>query len=189
MRIEPTDGFFGEDMIVFEGLHRGGFISRGFEVTAPDLENADPVHHNAIERDLIALLSMLRPEWRLQVQWTNDSDYRKPLQRYREDTVKYSTNEWSTRQRNERFVRYSRLMDSGELRRERLRLYFTMPVDSAAMGQKAGRLTREALLGAYAEQFRQTGQFLLALFGGSGGQVRPLTDADHFLHYLEFLNP
>src|SRR4051812_36454873 len=189
MRVEPTDGFFGEDMIVFEGLHRGGFISRGFEVTAPDLENADPVHHNTLEADLVALLSILKPEWRMQVQWTNDSDFRKPLQRYREDTVKYSTNEWSTRQRNERFVRYSRLVENGELRRERLRLYFTMPVDSPAIGPKAGRLTRDALLGAYGEQFRQAGQFLLALFGGSGGQVRPMTDADHFLHYLEFLNP
>ena len=48
MRVEPTDGYFGEDMIVFEGLHRGGFVSRGFEITAPDLEQADPVHHNAL---------------------------------------------------------------------------------------------------------------------------------------------
>ena len=29
MRTEPADGFFGEDMIVFEGLHRGGFVARG----------------------------------------------------------------------------------------------------------------------------------------------------------------
>jgi len=189
MRVEPADGYFGEDMIVFEGLHRGGFISRGFEVVAPDLENADPVHHNALESDLVALLSALKPGWRMQVQWTSDSDFRRPLQRYREDTVRFSTNAWSTRQRNERFVRYSRLVDESALRRERLRLYFTMPVDADAIGRKAGRLTNEALLGAYAEQFKQTGQFLQALFGGSGGQVRPLTDADHFLHYLEFLNP
>jgi len=189
MRVEPTDGFFGEDMIVFEGLHRGGFISRGFEVTPADLENADPVHHNALESDLVALLSVLKPDWRMQVQWTNDSDFRRPLQRYREDTIKFSTNEWSTRQRNERFVRYSRLVDEGALRRERLRLYFTMPVDANAIGRQAGRLTNEALLGAYAEQFKQLGQFLQALFGGSGGQVRPMTDGDHFLHYLEFLNP
>jgi hypothetical protein len=189
MRVEPTDGFLGEDMIVFEGLHRGGYISRRFEVTAPDLENADPVHHNTLEFDLVALLSILKPEWRMQVQWTNDSDFRKPLQRYREDTIKHSTNEWSTRQRNERFVRYSRLVDEGALRRERLRLYFTMPVDAEVIGRKSSRLTNEALLGAYAEQFKQTGQFLQALFGGSGGQVRPMGDADHFLHYLEFLNP
>ena len=189
MRVEPVDGFLGEDMIVFEGLHRGGYIARGFEVIAPDLEHADPVHHNAFESDLVALLSVLKPEWRMQVQWTTDSDYSQALKRYREDTDRLSTNPWSTRQRNERYVRYSRLMEEGSLRRERLRLYFTMPVDAQLVGQKPGRWTSEALLGAYAEQFRQTGHFLQALFAGSGGQVRPMTDADHFLHYLEFLNP
>ena len=189
MRCEPVDGYFGEDMIVFEGLHRGGYVSRGFEITAPDLEQADPVHHNAFESDLIALLSSLKPEWRMQVQWTNDSDFRKPLQRYREETVRHSTNAWSTRQRNERFVRYSRLVDEGALRRERLRVYFTIPVDADAMGPAAGKLTSEALLNAYREQFKQMGQFLQSLFGGSGGQVRPMRDIDHFLHYLEFLNP
>lgn len=189
MRVEAPDGFFGEDMIVFEGLHRGGHISRGFEVVAPDLEQADPVHHNAFESDLVALLSMLKPSWRMQVQWTIDSNYRNALQRYRDDTVKFSTNAWSTRQRNERFVRYSRLAEEGVLRRERLRLYFTMPVDAGALGQKGGRISSEALLGAYREQFSQAGQFLQALFGGSGAQVHPMTDADHFLHYLEFLNP
>lgn len=189
MRTDPPDGYFGEDLIVFEGLHRGGFVSRGFEVVPPDLEQADPVHHNAFESDLVALLSVLKPGWRLQVQWTNDSDFRRPLQRYREDTIKHSTNEWSTRQRNERFVRYWRQVEEGALRRERLRLYFTTPVDAAALGQKSGRLTHEALLSAYAEQFNQLGQFMQALFGGGGGRVRPMADADHFLHYLEFLNP
>ena len=61
MRIEPPDGYFGENLIVFEGLHRGGFISRGFEVVPPDLEQADPVHHNAFESALVALLSVLKP--------------------------------------------------------------------------------------------------------------------------------
>lgn len=189
MRVEPVDGFFGEDMIVFEGLHRGGFVSRGFEVIAADLEQADPVHHNAFESDLVALLAVLKPDWRMQVQWTTDSDYRKALHRYRDDTLNHSTNEWSTRQRNERYVRYVRLMEQGALRRERLRLYFTMPVDAEITGKRPGRLNNAALLSAYAEQFKQTGQFLQSLFSGSGSQVRALTDADHFLHYLEFLNP
>ncbi|MDX2187169.1 MAG: hypothetical protein SFV32_09570 [Opitutaceae bacterium] len=188
MRVEPVDGYFGEDMIVFEGLHRGGYISRGFEITAPDLEQADPVHHNAFESDLVALLSVLKPEWRMQVQWTVDSDFRKPLQRYREDTVKLSTNAWSTRQRNERFVRFSRLAEEGVLRRERLRVYFTIPIETEAKNARA-KLTKEALLSTYGEQFKQVGQFLGALFGGSGGVVKPMTDEDHFLHYLEFLNP
>ncbi|HEU5081320.1 MAG TPA: hypothetical protein VFT72_19060 [Opitutaceae bacterium] len=189
MRLEPVDGFFGENVIVFEGLRRGGYISRGFEVTAPDLENADPVHHNAFESDLVALLTVLKPGQRMQVQWTVNSDYRAELTKYRDATNALATNEWTKRQRNERFVRYWRMMEEGLLRREKLRLYFTMPVDGDAFGAKRGRLSTSALLSAYQEEFNQIGQFLQALIGGSGGSVRPMNDADHFLHYLEFLNP
>jgi type IV secretion system protein TrbE len=189
MRTEAPDGYFGEDLIVFEGLHRGGHVARGFEITAPDLEQADPVHHNAFEGDLVALLGALKPGWRMQVQWTNDSDFREPLRRYREATLQHATNAWSTRQRNERFVRYSRLVDEGALRRERLRVYFTRPVEADARGGAANKLTQAALLATYAEQFSQVGQFLETLVAGAGGAVRPMTDGDHFRHYLEFLNP
>lgn len=189
MRLEPVDGYLGENVIVFEGLRRGGYISRGFEVTAPDLENADPVHHNTLEADLVALLTVLKPKQRLQVQWTVNSDYRTELLRYRDETSRLATNEWTKRQRNERFVRYWRMMDEGLLRREKLRLYVTTPVDADAVGATRGRLSTRALLSAYQEEFNQIGQFLQALFGGGGGRVRPMTDADHFLHYLEFLNP
>src|ERR1043166_5214198 len=104
MRLDPVDGYLGEGVIVFEGLRHGGYIARGFEITAPDLENADPVHHNALEADLVALLTVLKPGQRLQMQWTVNSDYRSELLRYREDTTRYATNEWTKRQRNERFV-------------------------------------------------------------------------------------
>lgn len=188
MRVEPIDGFFGENLIVFSGLHRGGFVSRGFEITSPDLENADPVHHNALEADLVAMLSLLKGDWGMQVQWMPDSDFRKPLQRYRAETQAHGANDWEMRQRNERFVRFMKMSRDGRLRRERLRVYFTIPVDAIAVGQ-TGRATHEALITAYAEQFNQIDQFLQTLLHGRGGAVRPMTDADHFQHYLEFLNP
>lgn len=189
MRLEPVDGYIGENVVVFESLNRSGYISRGFDVVAPDLENADPVHHNALEADLVALLTVLKPGQRMQVQWTVNSDYRRELLRYREETVRLAKNEWSQRQRNERFVRYWRMMEEGLLRREKLRLYLTLPVDGDGLGSRRGRLSTPALLSAYQEEFHQFGLFVQALFGGSGGRVRPMTDAEHFLHYLEFLNP
>jgi hypothetical protein len=189
MRFEPTDGFLGENVIVFEGLHRGGFIAAGFEVTSPDLEHADPVHHNALESDLMALLAVLKVGQRLQVQWGVGEDFSSELRTYRAETKQRATNAWSERQRNEIFVRHWEAMEAGELRREKLRLYFTMPVAGEAFGQKRGRLSNTALLSAYQEEFNQIGLFLQSLFQGNGGRVRRMTDADHFLHYLEFLNP
>lgn len=189
MRLEPVDGFLGENVIVFEGLHRGGFIARGFEVTAPDLEQADPVHHNALESDLMALLAVLKPGQRMQLQWDVGGDYSPELLNYRRETREGAKNPWTERQRNEIFVRHWKAMEAGELRREKLRLYFTMPVAGDVMGAKRGRLSNAALISAYQEEFHQLGLFLQALFQGSGGRVRPMTDAEHFLHYLEFLNP
>src|SRR5947209_4046586 len=163
MRVEPVDGYFGENVIVFEGLHRGGFISRGFEITAPDLENADPVHHNALESDLVALLTVLKPGQRMQVQWDNSGNFRSALLKYRAKTNELAANPWTQRVRNEIFVRGWEMDQSGALRRERLRLYFTMPVDAGAF---AGSLcSTAALLSAYQEEFNQIGRFLEALFG------------------------
>ncbi len=187
MKLDPVDGYFGENVIVFEGLHRAGFIARGFEVTPPDLENADPVHHNALESDLVAVLAAVKPHQRLQFQWDKGGKYRTALLRYRAETARLATNDWTKRVRNEVFVRAWQQDESGELRRERLRVYLTMPVGADVHGNK--RRSREALLSAFQEEFHQFGLFLEALFGTTGGRVRPMSDADHFLHYLEFLNP
>jgi type IV secretion system protein TrbE len=187
MKLDPVDGYFGENVIVFEGLYRAGFIARGFEVTPPDLENADPVHHNALESDLVAVLAAVKPHQRLQFQWDKGGKYRTALLRYRAETARLATNDWTKRVRNEVFVRAWQQDESGELRRERLRVYLTMPVGADVHGNK--RRSREALLSAFQEEYHQFGLFLEALFGTTGGRVRPMSDADHFLHYLEFLNP
>ncbi len=189
MRLEPVDGYFGENVIVFEGLHADGHICRGYEITAPDLENADPVHHNALERDLTALLAVIKPNQRVQVQWGPNGTFRRSLMRFRGETTRLASNAWTQRVRNEIFVRGWEKEEAGQLRREQLRVYFTMPVDAGVLRGRAGQRSATAVLSAYQEEFHQVGRFLEALFGSGGGQVRPMTDADHFLHYLEFLNP
>lgn len=188
MRVEPVDGYFGEDMIVFEGLP-GGHIGAGFEIVPADLENADPVHHNAQESDLAALLAVLKPGQRMQAQWDKGGSYLPALARFRRETVAHATNAWTQRVRNEIFVRGHEKESAGLLQRERLRLYFTSAVDGSAFATKSGRVSTDALLSAYQQEFHQIGRFLDALFTGSGGQVRRMTHGDLFLHYLEFLNP
>ncbi len=186
MRVEPVDGYFGENVIVFGGFR---YVARGFEITAPDLENADPVHHNALERDLTALLAVLKPHQRMQAQWAANGSYLPALLKYRHTTNELATNSWTQRVRNEIFVRAWKMEEAGLLRHERLRLYVTSPLNSDVGREPHTQRSMSAVLGAHQEEFRQIGLFLEALFGSSGGRVRPMTDADHFLHYLEFLNP
>ena len=188
MRVEPVDGYFGEDMIVFEGLP-GGFVSAGWEIVPPDLENADPVHHNALESDLIALLAMLKPTQRGQAQWDKGGTFIPALGRYRGETVKHATNDWTQRVRNEIYVRGHEKEAAGQLHRERFRFYVTNAVNGGAFTGKGGRVSNAALLCAHQQEFHQIERFLDALFNASGGRVRRLTDGDLFTHYLEFLNP
>src|SRR3954470_24104206 len=130
MRVEPVDGYFGEDLIVFAGLP-GGPIAAGLEIVPADLENADPVHHNAQESDLIALLAVLKPGQRMQAQWDKGGSYLPALARFRRETVAHASNPWTQRVRNEIFVRGHEKETSGLLQRERLRLYFTSEADGS----------------------------------------------------------
>src|SRR5258708_1857925 len=133
MRVAPVDGYLGENLIVFGDL-RGGHVGRGYEIVASDLENADPVHHNALERDLIALLAVLKPHQRLQVQWGANGGFRRPLLKFRQKTRERAKNKWTERVRDEIFVRGWEQEDAGLLRCEQLRVYVTDVVDGHVFG-------------------------------------------------------
>ena len=95
-----------DDMIVYRGLQKGGYVGRGYRVHPPDCENAEVSWLNRMEDDMRVLLSSLKDTARMQVHWTVDSDYRQELLDYYEQTDKLATNAWSKEQRNERFTRY-----------------------------------------------------------------------------------
>ena len=135
-----VDGYLVDGMIVFNGLQKGGYVGRGFRVHAPDCENSDVTWLNRMEDELRVLLASLKETTRMQVQWSVDSDYKRELLDYYEQTKMRSTDAWSTRQRNERFTRYWERMEQRQLRRERLHLYVVGKVDtgSAPHGAREG---------------------------------------------------
>ena len=127
------DGHLVDDLIVYRGLQKGGYVGRGFRVQPPDSENADIGWLNHLEDEMRVLLASLKDTARMQFQWTVDSDYQRELLSYYENTKQLADNEWSKRQRNERFTRYWRMMENRELRRERLNVYVTTKIDAGAM--------------------------------------------------------
>ena len=118
------NGYFMRDLIVFHGLRKGCYVSKGFIIEPPDLSAAAPEHLNAFQDQLSLLLACLHDNLRLQVQWFCDSDYRADLLRYHEQTER-ATNVWTRRCRNERFSRYWQAMIDRRLRRQRLVLFFS----------------------------------------------------------------
>ena len=183
------NGYFVRDLVVFHGLRKGCYVSKGFVIEPADLSAAAPEHLNAFQDQLAFLLSCLHDKLRLQVQWFCDSDYRSELLRYREQTER-ATNVWTRRCRNERFARYWQAMVDRRLRRQRLVLYFSRQIEtSPALMATAARQHAhyDALVQEMTTEFELVRQMLANIFHGA--RITPMNDADHFRNCTTFLNP
>ena len=183
------NGYFIRDLIVFHGLRKGCYVSKGFIIEPPDLSAAAPEHLNAFQDQLALVLACLHDKLRLQVQWFCDSDYRADLLRYNEQT-KTATNVWTRRCRNERFSRYWQAMIDRKLRRQRLVLFFSRKIETSPsiIATAARQYSQyDALLQQMTTEFEQLQQILTNIL--SGARITPMNDADHYRHCTTFLNP
>jgi hypothetical protein len=186
----PPDGFFVRDLIVFQQLRRGGYVSKGFFIEAPDLANSPIADLNDFQDQLCLLLASLHENQRLQVQYFCDSDYKAELQRYQAETERM-TNEWTRRQRNERFCRYWQMMRERKLRRQRVVFYISRSLEPAPKFQTATARQEfyATLLNQLTAEFAQIHRLLHEIFANSGTRVVPMSDLDHHRHCLHVLNP
>jgi hypothetical protein len=185
------NGYFINDLLVFNSLNAGGYVAKGFVIEPPDLANAQASDLNQFQDQLSLLLASLTEQQRLQVQYYCDSDYRHELLRYHQETQK-ADNLWTRRTRNERFERYWRLMTERRLRRQRLIFYLSRKIESTASGLKSGPALTEhyqQLLEQLRTEFDQKHELLTEIFAGQGARIIPMKDSDHFRHYKTFLNP
>jgi hypothetical protein len=185
------NGFFVRDLMVFNHLRRGGFVSKGFILEAPDLTNSPIADLNQFQDQLCLLLASLQENQRLQVQYFCDSDYKEDLLRYQRETERFS-NTWTRRTRNERFSRYWQAMSDRRLRRQRVILYLSRSLDNAPRTFQSASARKDyysALLDQLQSEFEHSHRLLRELFGSTGSRVLPMSDLDHFRHYARFLNP
>jgi len=188
---ESPNGHFINDLIVFNSLNAGGYVSKGFIFEPPDMVNAQVSELNGFQDQLSLLMQSLTENQRLQIQYYCDSDYRHELLRYNAETQK-ADNVWTRRSRNERFERYWRLMTERRLRRQRLVFYLSRKIETSSKGIKSEAALSEyynQLLGQFRSEFEHTHEMLTEIFAGQGARIIPMKDADHFRHYKTFLNP
>lgn len=188
---QSPNGFFVNDLIVFNSLSAGGYVSKGFIFEPPDLINAQVSELNEFQDQLSLLLASLTEQQRLQIQYYCDSDYKNELLRYNEDTKTFA-NIWTRRTRNDRFKRYWNLMTERKLRRQRLIFYLSRKIETSSKGIKSAELLSEYynhLLSQLKSEFEHAHEMLMGIFSGQGARIIPMTDADHFRHYKTFLNP
>src|SRR5580693_8938536 len=188
---QTPNGYFLNDLIVFNSLKEGGYVSKGFLFEAPDLTNAQVGELNDFQDQLSLMLASLGEQQRLQIQFFCDSDYRQELLRYQQETQK-AANVWTRRSRNQRFERYWQMMAERRLRRQRLVFYISRRIESSPRGiQSKTALTEyyEQLLAQLRGEFEHVHEMLAGIFAGQGARIIPMKDADHYRHYTSFLNP
>jgi hypothetical protein len=168
------DGLFVNGLLLFGSPERGGVVAKGFWLEPPDLRGASFERLNAFQDQVRALLALVGPGRRLQLQWSCDADYRAELLRYHEETQRIAEPVIRAA-RNERFTRYWHQMLARDLRRERLALFLSIGHYDALFRELAG-------------QFEEFATTLRSVFGPDT-TVRPMDDLAHFACLQRFLNP
>lgn len=184
------NGVFCDDLILYGSPERGAIATRGFWLEPPDLRGASFARLNAFQEHIRALLALITPGRRLQVQWSCDADYRAELARYHADT-KSVTQPSIRRTRNERFARYWERMQARQLRRERLAVFPSIEITAYSGNFRSSGGLRQhytALVGELRAQFEEFATTLRTIFHGEA-VVRPMSDDEHFRFARDFLNP
>jgi hypothetical protein len=187
---KAPNGHFAEGFILYGNLEAGSIASQGYLLEPPDLQHASIGVQNDFQDKLRIFLATLGPNQRAQLQWTCNSDYRKELIRYHQQTGKV-TDEYVRNIRYERYSRYWQRMENRTLRREQLVLFISQDIESSARLIQ-GKIGLVDYYYKTCHQLRSTfdelGTTLTTIFG-AGTSVQPMSDLEHFAYYHRFLNP
>ena len=187
---DAPEGRFSDGMLVFGSPERGGLVAKGFRLEPPDLRGASFEQLNAFQDRVRALLALVSPGRRLQIQWWPDSDYRKALLAYHSRTQEV-LDPTIRAARNERFTRYWPRTLDGSLRREHLAVFLSIQVDAYAgnvRGHDGLQHHYAGLLRELAAQFEDFAGTLRTVFGPET-PIHPMDDAEHCACLRRFLNP
>lgn len=191
--MQAPNGWFTENLIVWNDLDKRGFVTKGFVFDAPDLRHASEHALDHFYGSVRQFLHTLDESTRAQIRWSVDSNYRDELLAYHSVTQERCEPEsWAAISRNERFNRYWRAMQDGNLRREKLVLFLSKPIGVNPPAGASERLLQEhykRLLAQYGEGFEQHGRVIASLLEPHGCRITPMSTADLFRYYATFFNP
>lgn len=182
------DGFFLKGMLFWgESLSRETIVSKGVYLEPPDLSCGSVQSLCDFQDQVRIFLGLINDDMAVQVQWSVDSDYRAELERYHRITLEKAKNPWTTYTRNERYARYTYLMERGLLRRERLAVFFSRKCNTIPNGglPAVAQITR--FLDQQARNFDEVLDTIGSVFTES--RLRPMTDEEHYYYFRRFLNP
>ncbi len=191
--MKPPDGWIAKNLIIWNELDTRGFVSRGFDISLPDLRQASDTILEQFSDICRHILHSLSPQVRAQFRWEVNGNYTQELTAYKKYTEEHcEPGSWAELQRNERYERYLAKAKEGKLRREKLTLYLSQRVSvSPPKGARREVLHQHNLniLKQYSEAFEQHRRTIASLLQQIGGSIRTKTDEDLACNYAAFFNP
>lgn len=191
--MQTPNGWFIENLIVWNDLDNRGFVSKGFVLDVPDLRHASEHALDHFYESLRQFLHTLDESTRAQIRWSVDSNYRDELLAYNKVTEEgCEAGSWAAITRNERFNRYWRAMQDGKLRREKPVLFLSKPIAVNPPPGASQELLQEhykRILAQYGEGFHQHGRVITSLLEPHGCRITAMSTADLFRYYATFFNP
>lgn len=191
--MQAPNGWFTENLIVWNDLDKRRFVSKGFVLDVPDLRHSSEHALDHFYESIRQFLHTLDESTRAQIRWSVDSDYREELLAYNKLTEeRCEPDSWAAITRNERFNRYWRSMQDGKLRREKLVLFLSKPIGvnpPAGANQEVLQEHYRRILAQYGEGFEQHGRIIASLLEPHGCRVTAMSTSDLFRYYATFFNP
>jgi len=191
--MQAPNGWFSHDLIIWNDLDTRGFVSKGFVLDVPDLRHASEHALDGFYQSVRQFLHTLDESTRAQIRWSVDSNYREELMAFKNVTdERCEPDSWAAISRNERFNRYWRAMQTGQLRREKLVLFLSKRIAANPPAGASKTLLDEhyrRILAQYSEGFEHHGRVLTSLFEPHGARVTSMSTEDLFRYYATFFNP
>ena len=114
-----------ESFIIYGDLNPKGFVSKGYRLEIPNLNNAGNGLKNDLFLRLSGWLASQTLDKRIQIRYTRDADYRDILYSYQSDTDNLAEDVWSKYTRQEIHAKMQSKIANRTLRREYVDVYFS----------------------------------------------------------------
>ncbi|MDA7907312.1 hypothetical protein N9062_00340 [Akkermansiaceae bacterium] len=181
-----TDGLINQDLIIWERGRQQIDVGCGLALTSPALAIAPASYLVQLENEVRAQLQNLGSDERLQIRWSQNGDFSRPLKSYYDQTEALADSEWGRYQRNAKYVLNSELQEAGKLRCEKARLFL---IKKGVPLLWRDRSDPGSVVEAVAQSFQLYQRSTKEMMKRLGGGVEKLSNARLFEECYLHLNP
>jgi hypothetical protein len=184
-----TDGYFAHGLLIYgPPISRRSVIAKGAEVTMPDISTFSKSRLRMFRQSMQSALSMLGEGEAMQAQWFAASDYGQELAYYDHITAQgfqgREVGDWARLNREMLSARYHGEMSAGNLRRERIIVWFTKCCDTLPKKLDA------KIVDTYIRTIAEAMENRILAFRSvlADGEVRAMNDEENYLHIMRYFN-